>query len=261
MASTTKLEPVYVELDALLDTRLGTLARLGGDVASKVLESGYHTRQSDDFAAVGVDKETFQTLYAQRDGETLAHSTVSNALQLLRRLTGALTEQSIVRPFHDGAKIIVNTFPYDLSVHERDEIGRAITVWTSNLAPVELVRIHPKDLTPQHCKTSYSLMIVYGFEEWLNTHTDAFQHCRLPEVTMLAPALYRVGHVPTPEELEQTLEKAAHPARAMELLASPLISLQLIEVKYFSILQSPTARDPGIFAPPGQPAAFGQSAS
>lgn len=262
MAS-TKLEPVYVELDALLDTRLATLARMGEDVASKVLESGYLTRKSDDFSFAGVDKETYRTLYETRDENTLALSTVTNAIQLLKRLTSLLTEQAIVRPFHDGGKIVVNTFPYsDLTSEERDTLGKAIAAWTRNSAPIELVHIHPKDLTPQHCKNSYSAMIVYEYEDWLNMHTAAFEQCLLSDVTMFAPAIYFAGFVPTAEELEKITREADDPFRAMERLASPLINLQLIDVSTFSILQNHTARDQsGIFAQPSQPAAPRQSAS
>lgn len=236
MASATKLEAVYVELDVLLDTRLGTLAQHWGDeVVVKVLTSGYHTRKSDTF--VGVDKDEYLTRYRNRDTTTLQHSIVSNAATLLQRLVGALTEQAIVRPYHDGARIVVNTFPYDLSSDERDEIGKAIAVWTHNHAPIELVRLHPKDLTPVHCKSNYSMMLVYEHEEWMNMHAQAFEHCQLPQVTMHAPAIYFAAER-SAEELEKITREAAHPFHAMELLASPLINLQLIDVSNFSILRN-----------------------
>lgn len=253
MASATRLEALYVELDVLLDTRLGTLAKIAGkEVVKTVLESGYHSRKSDCFA--GVDKDHYLTQYKQRDGEILALSTVTNAITFVKHLVGVLTEQAIVRPYHDGAKLIVNYFPYELTGEERDELGKALAVWTNNLAPIELVYLHPKDLTPDHCKKSYSLMIVYEYEQWLNTHASAFEHCRLPEVTMYAPAIY-FGPEPKAEELEKATREAAHPLRAMEMLASPLVNLQLIDVKYFSILSESPDNRAGIFAQPDQAAA------
>lgn len=223
-----------MSLDALLDTRLGTLDRIDNAIAEQVIASGtYQTRQNDVFE--GVDKAVFDQAYHDRDVETLKRSIVTDAIQFLRQLVAALTEQAIVRPYHDGAKIVVNIYPYTLSQEEQEELGRAVTAWMQDMAPVEIVSIPTKDLTPTHCKATYSLMMVYEHEEWMNFHAEAFQHTRLPEVTMYVPALYFV-HTPSAEELEKTVKEAAHPMRALEMLASPLIDLKFIDVKFFSIL-------------------------
>jgi len=228
-----RTETIYVTLDVLLDTRLGTIARMGGDaLAASVLESGYHTRMSDDF--LGVDKDVFKTQYKNRDVATLAHSSVTNAVFMVRHLVGVLAEQAIVRPYHDGVKVVVNYFPYELSVEEREAIGQALVVRLGIQTPPELVFITPENLTPSHCKQTYSLMIVYEFEEWLELHSAAFAHTRLPEVDMYAPALF--CKLPTAEELERTTREAAHPVFAMEFYASPLIRLKLLDVRHFCIL-------------------------
>lgn len=234
MSNQKRLQSIYVPLDVLLDTRLGTLARIDDAAAAKVIESGtYQTRQNDVFE--GFDKAVFDQMYKDRDVETLKKSIVTDAIQFLRQLVAALTEQAIVRPFHEGAKIVVNYYPYTLSQEEIEQLGRAVSAWMQGMAPVELVSISTKDLTPRHCKDTYSLMMVYEHEEWMNLHAEAFVHTRLPEVTMYVPALYFV-HTPSAEELEKTVKEAAHPMRALELLASPIIDLKVIDVKFFSIL-------------------------
>lgn len=234
MTTQQSRQSIYVPLDVLLDTRLGTLARIDDVAAANVIESGtYQTRQNDEFA--GFDKVVFDQQYKDRDVETLKLSMVTEAIQFLRQLVAVLTEQAIVRPFHEGAKIVVNIYPYTLSQEEQVDIGRAIEAWMQGMAPVELVAIPTKDLTPAYCKDMYSLMMVYDYEEWLNVHAEAFVHTRLSEVTMYVPALYKV-HTPSAEELERTVKEAAHPMRALELLASPLIDLKFIDVKFFSIL-------------------------
>lgn len=227
------IEHIYVTLDVLLDTRMGTLARMGKELAANVLEQGYHTRQDDNFP--GVDIQQYKQMYAERDVTTLAHSTVTDGIKLVKHLVGVLTEQAIKRPYHDGVKIVVNIYPYKLTGEEKEQIGRAIAAWINGLAPVELVEIQPKDLTPKHCKSSYAMMIVYDYEEWMNLHAEAFEQTRLPEVTMFVPAIY-FSKTPTAEELDQIRKEAAHPMRAIEMLASPLIELTLIDVKFFSVL-------------------------
>jgi len=231
------LETIYVELDALLDTRLSTLACVSEELAATVLNSGYHFREDDLFegSLELYSKESFKELYKQRNTVTLSKSRPTDILNFVKYLVGELTEQAIARPFHDGVKIVVNVHPYKLTNEEQGEIGKAVSAWTKNIAPVELVTIHPKDLTPSHCKMCYSLMIAYEYEEWLNTQTPAFEHTRLPEVIMYVPALYI--KTPTAEELRKIIKEAEHPFRAVEFLASPLIELKLIDVNYFSIVR------------------------
>lgn len=232
-----KCEVVYVPLDVLLDTRLGTIARVAGDdIALNVLKTGYHARESD-LNFEGVDKDAYQAQYKSRDSETLRKSYVTNAASLVMQLVAAITEEATKVPFHDGARVEVNTYPYKLTEEECSELHQAVSVWLGNLVPVNLVHTSLEALTPSHCKDSYGTMFMYDYEEWFLIHQARFKEVRLPEVTMYAPAIYFAGPAPAPEKLEAIIQEAAHPFYATQVMASPLIDLQLIDVTYFSILQ------------------------
>jgi len=234
MSKTKKLETIYVELDAILDTRLGTISKINSDIASSLLLSEkYHTRDEDAF--VGIDYDLFKEQYRNRDVDTLKRSVITGVLQLVKQLANDLTEQAIQRPFHEGCTIAVNYYPYKLTVEEQEEFRLAIMAWTQKLIPVELISISPTKLTPEYCKNSFSLMVVYEYEDWMNCQSERFKTTRLPEITMLAPAIY-FNKKPTSEELEQTVKTVMHPIKALELLASPIINLKLIDVGIFSII-------------------------
>jgi hypothetical protein len=245
---------IYIELDALLDTRLATLARVAGEeTAQRVLETGqYHARLSDRFA--GVDKDVYQAQYKNRTVDTLKTSVVTNAIAIVRQLVAALAEDGAINPLHGGAKVTVNVFPYELTVEERDEIRRALVVWTRATAPIELVSIRPEDLTPSHCKELYSAMFMYEYNPWLTFHNAALVQCPLPRVTLFAPAIYFEGEPPSAEELEEIIAAAAHPFRATQMLAAPMIGLQLIDVKHFSV-QSGQDVEPAYLPTPASEAA------
>ena len=226
---------IYVELDVLLDTRLGTIARLDDDAALKTLQSGgYHAREIDSFDFV--DMNEYKALYAQRDADTLSKSMLTGAIPFLRDVTAALAEQAQIRPYHNGGKLVVNTHPYTstLSSGELDEIGRAIAARMHGHAPVELVDISPESLTPYHCKQSYAMMMVYDFGAWMEMHSDAFRTTRLPEVTLFSPRLY--NERPREDELQIVTKELMHPMKAVELMASPIISLKLMDIKHFSVV-------------------------
>jgi len=229
---------VYAELDALLDTRLGTLARMGDHVAEAVLLSGgYHKRDCDVFA--DVDMKVFRDLYAKRDVDTLKRSTASKSVFLLNSLVRYLKEQATVRPYHDSTKVVINTFPYVLSVEEEAELGKVIVTWISGLAPVELVHMRPQELTPLYVKQqSYSSMLMYEYDPWMSLHFSAANKDVKPiqDVSIFAPAIY-FSDKPSDKELQQLIQRAAHPLQAVEILGRSLVGLNLIDVEYFSIIR------------------------
>lgn len=229
---------VFVELDALLDTRMGTLARMSDDLALKTLQAGYHHRDTDVFELA--DMKTYHALYAQRDSETLSKSMCTGLLPEMKRLVGVLTEQAISRPYYGRPKIVVNLHPYSesLTSEDKDEMLKALAVWLDGTsAEVEFTSVSQQSLTPALCKAQgFAGMILYHFNEWMDCHAQAFKTTRLGDITLFGPAIYSVR--PTDDELAREIKEAMHPFRAAEMLASPLINLQLIDVSFFSLITS-----------------------
>ncbi|BDD79568.1 hypothetical protein [Burkholderia phage FLC9] len=228
---------VYAELDALLDTRAGTLARLSQEIAAEVLRGNYHKRDSDQFA--GVDMKAYRDLYAKRNVETLQASRPTKALLLLGALVRYLKEQATVRPYHETTKVVINTFPYTLDREEEAELGTVIATWISGLAPVELVHMRPQELTPLFIKQqSYSSMLMYEYDEWMSLHYAADNKFAKPiqDVSIFAPAIY-FADKPSDEQIQHAIDVAAHPLQAVEILARSLVGLNLIDVEYFSIIR------------------------
>lgn len=234
MAKEKKLETILVSLDSLLDTRLSTVALINKDIANNLLLSDdYYTRDEDVFE--GIDKDVYRKLYADRNIVTLQNSLLTNMVPLLRHLVGKLKEQSIVRPFHDGARLAINTHPYKLTIEEQNEIGKAIAVWMHGIAPVNIVNLNNSELTPIHCKNNYSLMVMYDYGEWLETNADLFLKTQIPDVSMFVPAIYFINK-PSKEELDRMLRESMHPMKAIKTLAKGIISLELIDSVFYSVI-------------------------
>lgn len=237
---------IYAELDTLLDSRLGTIARLSDTLAIRVLDSGYHARETDEFPFI--DMQAYRALYAQRDIETLAFSGCTAVMQLLRQLVSVTAEQAVTRPFHTGARVYVNLHPYHFTSEEKDELQKAIAVWLSGIpAEVEFVSISMQSLTPEQCKAmNLAAMFMYDFGAWMEMQAKAFETNRLNDVTVFSPALYST--LPTEEQQAQMEEQVGNLFHAMQMLASPLIDLKLLPVSEFSVIIKPTG--PGISTPP-----------
>jgi hypothetical protein len=145
-------------------------------------------------------------------------------------------EQAVALPYHTGVKVYVNTYPYKLDKEDMEELGKVIFKWTDTLVPVEVSYTDPKELTPTHCKKSYATMIMYtNYAQWLELHVEEFKQVQLPTVTLMVPAIFDCGK-PTDEQLEEIMKEAAHPFVLMEKSFIQFINLELIDIKYFSLL-------------------------
>lgn len=232
MAQANRIEKLYVELDCLLDTRLGTIAQHWPETASAIVASGeFHKREVDNFA--GVDTDAYQQAYSRRNVVTLMHSVATNLFGYLLKILGQLETQALLRPYHDSVAIDVNIHPYVLSAAEKEEMVKMIAHRIRGLARVSLVDIKPEQLDPKHCKSSYGAMFMYDPWTWMNLQSDAFATTRLPEVILYAPKIY-TNRRPSDDELAQLTKDAPHPFTAMEMYSSPIVGLTLIEVANFS---------------------------
>jgi hypothetical protein len=72
---------IFVDIDALFDTRLAVLDDLDPLLAAYVLENGYFNREEDSFKYC--DFEMFQKLYKARDNDILAKSVITNVKNII----------------------------------------------------------------------------------------------------------------------------------------------------------------------------------
>jgi hypothetical protein len=232
---------ILISLDVLLDTRLGTLAKLGGsNLAVEVLKENYHTRKDDKFPNVDVD--AFNAMYAARDEETLSKSYSTNIDTFLRELVHTLIKQALVRPFHQGVRVVVNTYPYQLSDTVTQQIlGAVVDKLLADIEVevpllVEAEHLTDEQLNPEHCKQTYSAMLMYDYEHWLSMQQAALTKRPMPEVTLFAPAIYFV-QTPTEEDIEAAKnEMQMHPFEILQKTLQGAVDLQLLPIELFSIV-------------------------
>lgn len=241
--STPAFSGIYVSLDCLLDTRLGTLCKMGGaDLVMKVLSGNYHTRKDDKFP--GVDVEAFNSMHANRDVETLALSTLTSVPQLLDKIVTSLMKQAIDRPFHDGIRIVVNTYPYRLTEEDQQQVMAMLAIKMDGFSQVEIpfkleaVFLSDHELTPQYCISNFSAMLMYDYGNWLAAQQVALVRQPIPQVSLYAPALY-FTETPTDEQVrEHTQQFGWPPFEAMEKAVRGGVFLQLLPAEIFSIIKS-----------------------
>lgn len=219
---------IFIELDALLDTRLGVLTSMGEDVLKTVLETDYLHRFIDRFK--GIDNIEFERLYKARNKNVLRYTIVTPMSKFLREFAEKTIAQIKSTPFHYKPKIILNVYPYELSPEEEVIMIATVRAITKELADIELVKMSYEEITPSYVKRNVAIMILYDYATWLETQStnENFKKITCPEVGLLAPRIYFKMPEHPPNEDDD-------PFKAMETLASPLIKLHLMPIENFSM--------------------------
>jgi hypothetical protein len=238
---------VYVELDALLDTRLPTLGKISPLAAVQCSQDArYYGRVCDDFEEIcGVTHEAFKSAYAKRDAETLEASIITEIPFILNELVSKLERDTIDQPFADRVEVEVNIWPYRLEVETCEALELAVMARAGYMSKVTCVNIPYPKLTPQVVHHRYSGMIMYNFRDWMALHMEAFRHFRMPKVTILAPALFHDPKLIPGENafVEDGMHAEVSPFQLSELAMVEWFSLSLLPAVNFSMAVLPEDHD------------------
>lgn len=230
---------IYLDLDTILDTRLGTLAGLGEDFAVAALNSGrHHRRLIDEFD--GVPKDVFRQAYAARNLDTLRRSVLTNMVFFMRRLIKDSLMEAVIQQKVEKMCFTVNVWPYDFSDPDLvDMLIACIRFHTYSTSSVQIVSIPDEELTPEYCLKHYQIMIRYGWVAWADKHKPFFGQRGVPQLVLVVPEIFYES-VPTQDEIDQLDLKTQNPFRMTEQACAPLFRLKHMPVSLFSIHESIT---------------------
>ena len=227
---------LLVDLDTLLDTRMGTLVKIDLDNLVKIDKKKYLTRRSDNFdELVNVDIDEYKELYKNRDVETLKCSGMTTYMLAVNKMLGEIAKEKIDNPAIESIELHVNYYPYKLSESMIKEFTDVISFYTNRLTKVKLVNLHPMLITPSLLKNEYSLYATYDFDVWLGLQGKNLENHPIPTVTVNVPSLF-VNEVPDKEAIEQIgVNKDTDLFGSFEYLLAPYVSLTYSDIKYFCL--------------------------
>ena len=229
----TKTARVYVSLDVIFDTRMGTLIRQDLEQAEQIFHAGYHERREDAFA--GVSMLEYRRRYQDRDVQTLKVSAITNIFAHFKQLNQELMYQLTQGPFHQKITYTVNTYPYRLTAEVEDLMQMLIWNQLGKLIDVHLVYLTDAQVTRAYLKANFEAIYMYDVWSWIERHYREFDlahDTRLHDIITYAPRLYFARAPSTAEEAE--LNKAGDIFAEMEKAVSPLMGVNLLPIKLFS---------------------------
>lgn len=226
---------VLVELDALLDTRIPSLARCNPDAAALMMKPAYWKRLSDDFEKYTegmVTNEAFREMYAKRDKDTLLGALATNMCLILTTLFDELGDQQVNSPHVGDLILTVNFWPYVLTPEETEAYLTNISVFVNNRAKMQAVWYRPEEITPTMLNTEYSAYILYDYNYWLGVQAKNFEKVSAPTVTVFAPAMSFVRDF---TEADITVEGygVVSPFELVEGSAKLFVDMHLLDLRFF----------------------------
>lgn len=230
---------LLVELDCLLDTRLGTIESLHPPAAAELyLGDTYYSREIDDWSSLTnglISKEDFDKAYGNRGQEILALSRPTRMLGFLNRLTRDLDMAKITAPDVEKIEVVVNLYPYQLTNREKEVLETLVYSYCSLGTEVSTTELNYAQITPSLMRDNYDGVILYEFDRWFSLHAKELNSVLIPRNSLFAPALY----IKPPEELFKEAPEefeGVSPFAQLEMSTIERLGLELLRAKEFSIL-------------------------
>lgn len=224
---------VLLELDALIDTRLGTLNIIDAEAVQTMNPAAYFLRTNDTFDFMNIDAELFNIAYAGRDELTLRNSMITGILPIVQNAIHQFN--SYLNPNVKGPHALdLNIWPYKLDAEGAQVVADLLEFKLGGVVKVSIVNFAPNQLTLGYLRNNYHTVVMYDWVRWACAIEESFRNEQAPGVTLIAPDLLQGKPLPeNPDKLTQAAFKAGHPTAYMEFALADSIGLSFERVIFF----------------------------
>jgi hypothetical protein len=181
---------ILVELDCLLDTRMGILFDRNNpyNLDDYLKSKQYFSREEDSFPTMS--REDYEKRWKTRDRSILKDSILTGVVQEIRDSCCQLTLLKMKTPETRDIKVMINIYPYKLGVVERNKILLAMDKSLNGMAELEIVEKSYDDITVDWVRNEIDYMWMYRWWEWLELKSDEFSKRSCVNTTLFCPRLY-----------------------------------------------------------------------
>lgn len=226
---------VMLMLDAVIDTRLGTLNLIDPEAVVGMNPPDYLLRTRDEFQFMGIDNELFDVAYRNRDEFTLRSSIVTNILPIVQNAIHQY--KTMINPSRNGPiELDLNIYPYNLDKEVARVMADLVEFKLGGIVKVTPVRVPYENMTLSYLASNYHTVVIYDWVDWACANERSFRSEAAPGVTMIAPDILRGERLPEkPDDTVRAAFKVAHPTAYMEFALADYIGLSFERVSFFSM--------------------------
>jgi hypothetical protein len=246
-----KITRIYVELDALLDSRIAVISSLDQRAAARLFnDPRYLNRASDDMGRIAKSftNEAYQAAYAKRDVDILVNSRLTGIVLLLGQMLAELEKNATRTPFTEDVELHVNTYPYVLDAEESHQLMLSIHARASLRAEIKIIHMPIHELTMTTVKAmDYAALLMYNARQWaeLAMVKNEQEKIYLPAVTLMGPQLLKTEEMDlTKEDLTAPDGTVWDPFDAVRLLLAELIHVEFLPIDLFCLIDPQEIEQP-----------------
>lgn len=228
---------MLVDLDCILDTRLGVAESLQPGLANTLLGNDWSNRTRDNLIwELGSFTEAeYKEAYGRRDYKVLAKSLRTGITSFIDHELTEFTYTHDVDKGEISYAVNVNVYPYILSKSEAKELVRTVRVLIPSVSKVELFSLDPRMLSGDWLVGSeYTHYYTYDINLWLKRHSTKVISSPVPRLSVIGPRL-RENELDELSDKEKELAMTISPWESMEQSFSFYLMLRYIEVAHFCL--------------------------
>lgn len=223
---------LLIDIDALFDTRSPILYQLDSDLLGDLVKNGkYHDRIKDSFGYIPLS--LFKPLYEDRNKAVLGFSLPTTFLRLLYEYVVRFFQKTIIYGDNIELTIYLNTYPYNLTPGEIDNLVQGIMLLTNNV-DVKVVHMSNSEISAEWVVEHVNMVIKYNGLDWINTQVALGNIVDNPLVstTLLTPALVEDDSIS-----ETDIDNREEFFKNIEKMMAPMIRLNFLPAGDFSFLR------------------------
>jgi len=224
-----------IELDSILDTRFSMLSQMFPDRIDEIMEI-YFGRATNELKGI-ISYEDFNNAYLNRDRSVLKHAVMTKTVLLLKDFVVTALDNMISSSIEMPPKIVINTYPYDLSPEELKQITIALLFHVGNKVDIEVVYLTHTQITPLYLEREVWAYIKFDYYNWLedNTKTLENKNERCPDTKLIVPSYLHVKEKDLHVLFNQNGQKV-DPFHYFKIGLSYIINIEFVSSKFFNRL-------------------------
>jgi len=234
MKNESKFTSVFVDIDCILDTRMGTILKEYGKTKAMELaeDTDYLLREVDVFK--GIPFDDFKEHYSKRDKTTLAMSKLTMLGDNLKGIINKILQTALTTPYDRVPKLFINVHGYNLTSDEKDLLKTAIYNITLNKTEILIVSVPPSKLKPAMImRDNIDILIMYDYSDWLEAQTDNLAKTPIPGCTLLIPLLYKNYPITNKMKEDFKTNGFGDGFNYLKAITAPVINIEFFEPSHY----------------------------
>lgn len=184
---------LLLDLDALFDTRMGTLISIDKEISKHLPLLDYRERQLDNFEKLTnghIKQADYLERYAKRNVETLSNSMTTGIVPILMHYLEGLKERLFRGVDVSSISIDINLYPYVIPGPLVETIRGCLDTLMPPYTVIRTVSIKPEAMSPDDIEYRYNGWITYDFNRWLELHHERLLVKPINGISVILPRLF-----------------------------------------------------------------------